>query len=341
MTVPSVELSSLTVGEMVGDGGEGEVFSLINQPNDVLKIFKPVVRPEISESGLIATAHLLGTMLDADRDFVKARTCWPHTIVRENGTVVGFVMPALTHDFFCLHGQVGNPILGMNDWNKLAFRKAWMGNVNIQSDSPAWWYPDGNSLDSMSAPTKDQRKELLFLLADLAQLFEILHKYNVVVGDVSGRNILFARGSQSRAMLIDCDGCRVENTVGVTRAKQSPDWFDPELADVTTIQSDLYKLAVALYRGYFSDGLGLPAKNTQSFASRADNDFLAMAIRGTSATNRPTASEWRKLFLDMQRAAEFDDRPIIDWPGSVPIAPRTPVREVDDPAQDRPSISWK
>jgi hypothetical protein len=339
MSVPSIELSSISRGEMIGDGGEGEVFRIEDQPTEVLKLFKNIVRPEMDEAGLVATVGLLAAMSPQDQAFVKLRSAWPHTIVRENGHVVGFIMPSLGDAYFCSHGQKGNPVEGMNDWNKLAFRKSWMGNANLQSNSPALWFPAGQDLSSLDDSEKKKRENLLSLLLDLAKLFEIFHRYRIVVGDVSGRNILFSRTTGNTVMLIDCDGCRVENTVGVTRAKQSPDWFDPQLTDVTNINSDLYKLSIAIYRGYFSDGIGMPSNNKVLLISREDQEIHKMALRGVGASARPTASEWVKFLHAMVHAAENAGRPVIDWTDETdrPSFPPPPPRQ----RADRPNIPWQ
>jgi len=339
MSVPSIELSSISRGEMIGDGGEGEVFRIHGQPNDVLKLFKDIVRHEMDESGLVATVGLLSSMSPQDQAFVKPRSAWPHTIVRDNGQVVGFIMPALDHAYFCSHGQKGNPVEGMNDWNKLTFRKAWMGNVNLQSNSPALWYPEGQDLASLGNSEKEKRHKLLALLLDLARIFEIFHRYQIVVGDVSGRNILFSRTTGETVMIIDCDGCRVQDTVGVTRAKQSPDWFDPNLVGSTNIESDLYKLSIAIYRGYFSDGLGMPANIKVALTCREDQDLHKMALRGVGASGRPTASEWAKFLNNLVTASELGGRPMIDWTDGIKVV-SIPPAPPQSASEERPTLTW-
>lgn len=342
MSAPVVEKSSLSIGEMIGDGGEGEVFEIQGQPNNVLKIFKDSVRHELSEAGLIATIRIVSSMNASEQSIVLQKSAWPHTLVRENSMFVGFVMPMLLPDYFCRHGQLGNPIEGMNDWNKLTFRKAWISNKNIESDCPPLWFPDGTLLEKLNDAQLNSRLRLINLLLDMAELFEIFHRHKVVVGDISGRNILWSRVSGESVMLIDCDGCRIENTVGVTRAKQSPDWFDPEIGSntPTNIGSDLYKLTIALYRGYFADGLGMPSKNSTPLVTPEDNEFQQMALRGVSNFGRPTASEWVSFLQRLRTSSEFAGRPVIDDWRTVPpdeFVPQlvTPL----PPDEPRPHIS--
>jgi hypothetical protein len=342
VSAPIVEKSSLAIGELIGDGGEGEVFEIKGQPNNVLKVFKDAVRHELSEAGLIATINIVSSMNSSEQTTVRQKSTWPHTLVRENGRFVGFVMPMLSADYFCRHGQKGNPIEGMNDWNKLTFRKAWISNQNLESDCPPLWYPDGTALDKLNDSQHKSREKLINLLLDTAELFEIFHRNKVVVGDVSGRNILWSRATGESVMLIDCDGCRIENTVGVTRAKQSPDWFDPVIGSTTptNIESDLYKLTIALYRGYFADGLGMPGKNSTPLVNPEDKEFQQLALRGVSNTGRPSAAEWVSFLGRLKTASEFAGRPVIpDW--RTPLPGEYVPKQVASPPPDepRPNIS--
>jgi hypothetical protein len=344
MTVSIVERSTLKMGKKIGDGGEGEVYLVTNKPSDVFKVFKDAVRSELNESGLASTIGLLELMSPADRAFIASRAAWPHTLVKDKGSFGGFLMPLLPSDYFCLHGGKGSPIEGMNDWNKLTFRKAWMNNPNLESNSPALWYPSGRDTDSLNASEKKKRISLLKLLKDLSQVFEILHKHNIVVGDVSGRNILWSRQNGDSVMLIDCDGCRINKTVGVTKAKQSPEWFDPHLNGPTNIESDLYKLAIAIYRGYFSDSLGKPEHNSVSLVSNADREIQRLSLRGVGQSARPTASEWVNALSNLITESENDGRPVIviDKSGPHSSANPSPSGRPQTPTDiPRPLDDWR
>jgi hypothetical protein len=338
--VPQVELNSLSISDKLGDGGEGEVFRVSNHSGQVLKLFKDAVRHELNETGLIDTVGLLSSMDAADRKFIESRSVWPSTVVRDNGVFVGFLMPILPQNYFVKHGQRGNPVDGMNDWNKLTFRKEWCQNPNLESSSPSLWYPTGKSQDNLNDVEKEKQLTLLRLLHDAARIFDVLHRYDIVVGDVSGRNILWSGNVGDTAMLIDCDGCRLENSVGVTRAKQSPEWFDPSLSGPTNIQSDLYKLAVAIYRGYFSDGLGLPSGNKVPLVSKTDRVIFDLSERGVGNLNRPVASEWIEALSAAIFECENAGRPMLgDWREGLDPTRRkgsTPI----DPDADRPTITW-
>jgi len=344
MAVPVIEFSTLRMGEKIGDGGEGEVHLVTNKPSDVFKVFKNSVRSELNESGLASTISLLDSMAPQDRAFITSRAVWPHTLVKDKGSFWGFLMPLLPNDYFCLHGGKGSPIEGMNDWNKLTFRKAWMNNPNLESNSPALWYPSGKDVDSLNAAEKKKRVSLLKLLKDLSQVFETLHKHKIVVGDVSGRNILWSRQTGESVMLIDCDGCRIDQTVGVTKAKQSPEWFDPHLTGPTNIESDLYKLAIAIYRGYFSDSLGNPGFNSVQLVSNADIEIQRLSLRGVGQLPRPTATEWFQTLSNLITESENDGRPVIRFWSAItkPMSTTPPSGSTQTPPTgSRPSLDWK
>jgi hypothetical protein len=146
---------------------------------------------------------------------------------------------------------------------------------------------------------------------------------------------MWSAKSGNTAMLIDCDGCRLENSVGVTRAKQSPDWFDQNLTGFTNIQSDLYKLALAIYRGYFSDGIGMPRNLSAQPTTKTDREILDYANRGVSNANRPSAQEWTKVLEEAISDSDNDGRPTIEFEFPKKTPPQPPP---DD--DGRPVIKW-
>lgn len=299
--VDVVSLGSLT---SIGEGGEGEVFRCSARSGLVFKRFKDAVRPELDENGLVGTVNLLSTMSSQDRTRVESRAMWPVEIVRESGRMVGFLMPVLPDEVKCRHGRKEAMRDGLTDWNKLTLRHTWMGNPNLDSTVRKF------------EKSKADHRLLILLLKDLAETFEILHRYDIIAGDVSGRNILWhTNGATAEALLIDCDGFRRAGSRAVTAPKQSPDWRDPELVGETTIQSDLYKLGLALYRAYYSDGLGYPETGHRRYNEKRA-DVLELAKRSVSPADRPTASDWVNLLAELA-----DDRPRVPIPRPNKISP--------------------
>jgi hypothetical protein len=184
--------------------------------------------------------------------------------------------------------MVGRPRPVLNDWNKLVTRDDWMDKANIESTVPR-----------IRITSKQDEQVLLRLLLDLSRFFAHLHDQRVVVGDVSGRNILWAVRPEPSVFLIDCDGFRVEGERAVTSSKQSPDWFDPHLVGDTNLDSDRFKLATAIYRAYFSDPFGSPAEPKKSGGAHGPK-ILQLASRGVGSSNRTTAHEWCELLEEIE-----------------------------------------
>ena len=98
--------------------------------------------------------------------------------------------------------------------------------------------------------------------------------------------------------LIDCDGFRREGERAVTASKQSPDWVDPHLNGGTTLDSDRFKLAIAMYRAYFADPFGAPI-NPNGVVTANSQKILELATRGVAPSNRTTAKEWKEVLEEM------------------------------------------
>lgn len=290
-----IEIASLGSLTSIGEGGEGEVFLCSSRPNEVFKRFKNTVADEISEQGMIETVRLLGVMDPVDRARVASRAMWPTALVREHGRMLGFMMPELPDTVKCRHGRKEAMKDGLIDWNKLTLRHTWMSNPILGSTVPK------------ITDSKDDHRRLVLLLRDLAETFAVLHKYRIVVGDVSGRNILWHLSPEPTAMLIDCDGFRLEGSRAVTEPKQSPDWRDPHLVGDTSIESDLYKLGLAIYRAYYSDGLGYP-NNGERRSNSKKSAVSDAAKRSLAGSDRPSAQEWVDVLSGV-----LDDRRRVPW----------------------------
>jgi hypothetical protein len=175
-------------------------------------------------------------------------------------------------------------------------RKSWIDNPNIVSTVP--------QLEGI---------DLLDLLIDLCESFAFLHRNNVIAGDISGRNMVWRARPTPRAILLDNDGFRIEGSRGVTRPKQSPDWIDPHLnGGDTTIESDQYKLGLAVLRGYF--GLGVIQPDSKELAGISDpigKEIIGTARQALAAQGRPSADYWVQLLRRERRKMSMAGRPLI------------------------------
>lgn len=316
MSITTKELSTLGSLTQLGDGGEGVVYRASRVPGQVYKEYKPAVAHEVNPVGLETTIDILNRLSPSARTFVTERSAWPHTLVQKNGRVSGFLMQEIPDEFSCEHGMVGRPRTVLTDWNKLVTRDDWMDKSNIESTVPR-----------IRIKEKQDETVLLGLLLDLSRFFAHLHDHNVVVGDVSGRNILWTTVPKATVFLIDCDGFRIEGERAVTSSKQSPDWFDPQLSGETTLDSDRFKLATAIYRAYFSDAFGSPT-DPKSSAGANGQKILQLARQGVAPTARTTAHQWCELLEEIESG-----RPRRMWS-------RKKVQAVNLPDPVRPDRKW-
>lgn len=329
-TIPEVDENSIGVLTPLGGGGEGEVFRISSDKTSVYKKFHSHVLPEINEPGLRNTIECLDEFSPQDRSFILTHTAWPHTIVRSGRQLSGFLMPLVNQKFFSRQGRKDDKTKSPTDWNRLAYLKRTHSQSNIVTTLP-------------DMHVEECRLDRINLCRDLAAVFMGLHEHDIVVGDVSGRNILWSQPPDNRVLLIDCDGMRKEGQVAVTRAKQSPDWFDPILNGDTNLESDRYKLSLAIFRGYFGAESTLPKDFAPAKLTESDIEVLELSKRSTSSVqSRPTAAEWLVLLSDLLAKEEelirFQGRPGLDWRSDLPTHnPTVPAA----PSPDRPQIDWR
>jgi hypothetical protein len=319
--VIEIDVDSLGHLSLLGEGGEAEVLACGARPGTVLKRFRPAVRREIFEAGLIETVGLLAELAGEELTHISTRAMWPHTIVKDHGSFVGYLMPALPDYVWCRHGRHDGMRRGLADWNKLSMRHTWMNHPVVGSTLP----PIGES--------DADHEKLSRLLRDLAKSFDFLHRHMIVLGDVSGRNMLWTlEGNEPRTILIDCDGYRREGRRAVTAPKQTPDWVDDATTEETSVRSDLYKLGLAIYRAYYSDGLGYPAKPSPN-ANVSRYEVLQMAKRIDLVNDRPTAAEWLDLLGPLS-----GERPRRKW--KRPPRQSAPT-QATEPLESRPKIPFR
>ena len=99
-TIPVVRLSDLGALTELGEGGEGTVYACSSFPKDVFKKFLPAIMAELQPQSLQATIEALQAIPPADRDYVAARSTWPHTIVVDGPRFLGYLMARLPDTYY-------------------------------------------------------------------------------------------------------------------------------------------------------------------------------------------------------------------------------------------------
>jgi serine/threonine protein kinase len=239
-------------------------------------------------------------------------------------------MPRIPNEYWRTHGALHDPRKVVCEWNYLAYRKQWSSSSTIVSDVPV-------PADS----------DILKLLADLAKTMAVLHRHDIVLGDVSGRNLLWTDQPATTVFIIDCDAFRPQGHDAVNPPKESPDWGDPAVErSATTTASDVYKLGLAAYRALWSATAGRPPANLTPKDGVPDT-IIDLILRSMRLEGRPTADEWAR---ELTMLASFSGRPVVrldrtPQPAPSPHAPApsgtprpAPSTDPGSPGTGRPSI---
>lgn len=309
----------------IGKGGEGRVYRIASMPGFVYKEFVDFPGHTPSRSALEELMVLLQQMTPAERSWLADRTTWPQTLVLDGNKMKGFLMPIIGQQYFRKYGIRANPKTVACEWNYLSMREKYAQNKNIYSE-----IPQVTPFGALSA------------VVDLAKTIAILHRYQIVVGDISGRNLLWTDTPSLRVMVIDCDSFHPEGKVGVSPPKQSPDWEDPALASpLTTMQSDIYKLGLAAFRGIWAATTDRPLAGNRPIPSVKDGvpEIVRSLIeKSVGSGPRPTAQEWVD---NLSQAVAFAGRPAIAIDNSGKISRPTQDRSDQIPRPDRPIIQMR
>lgn len=314
----------------LGRGGEGVVYSAATLGNRVYKEFLSASHTTPDQAALDRLIGLQSQWTPEERAWLTQRTVWPETMVFDQGRLKGFTMPSIEKRYFRRHGIRQNPKTILCEWNYLSLRTKFQSNPNIVSEVP-----------------RVSPVEALVLVHDLSKTMKLLHKYDVIIGDISGKNLLWTDSPNLQVMIIDCDSFRIGGSDGVASPKQSPDWDDPFLNGKPTSQeSDIYKLALAAYRSVWAVGTDRPQPPNFSLAPKPNGipDELANLItRSLAESSRPSAEEWEN---ELSMPARFRGRPAIPMgtttpkpsssgsPSPTPIARKRPVINLEGTVPD-------
>jgi len=279
----------------LGRGGEGVVYSAASLGKRVYKEFLSAAYTTPDQAALDRLIALQSQWTPEEKVWLTQRTVWPETLVLEQGRLRGFVMPSIEKRYFRRHGIRQNPKTVLCEWNYLSLRTKFQSNPNIVSEVP-----------------RVSPVDALALVHDLSKTIKLLHKYGVIIGDISGKNLLWTDSPNLQVMIIDCDSFRISGSGGVASPKQSPDWDDPFLNGKPTSQeSDIYKLAIAAYRSVWAAGTDRPQPPSYKLAPKPNgvpDELLSLITRSMAETGRPSAEEWESI---LAMPARFRGRPAI------------------------------
>ena len=311
--------------EELGRGGEGVVFRVPTLIGRVYKEFLAAAYTAPDHAALERLIELPSQWTVEDRIWLQQRTVWPEVMVIERKKLKGFVMPSIEKRYFRRHGIRQNPKTVLCEWNYLSLRTRFHSNPNIVTEVPRV-----SPIDALS------------LVHDLAKTIKLLHKYGVIVGDISGKNLLWTDSPSLQVMIIDCDSFRLTGQGGIASPKQSPDWDDPYLVGKPTSQeSDIYKLALAAFRSVWAAGTDRPQSPTFALPptpAGIPDELCGLIKRSLAENSRPTAEEWEGV---LAIPARFRGRPAVKMGGTSPKAAFPVAANATPISVTRPIINLK
>lgn len=295
----SVDLTQLEVGDLLGDGGQAEVFTVLNRPGQAFKQYRAHELPKLNAAALEDLVAETRSLMPEGRPISYWAT-WPTEIVVSRGTIVGFLMPLIDSQFFLSEAR-------------LAGKEASFSYLAC-APAPFW----GN----VTLPGQDDR---LVLLAQMAGILQALHHRHLVVGDISWNNVLWST-KEPRVLLLDCDGIRPAARPPVAPQLDSPDFEDPYAAPGSPPDADrdCYKFALLVLRVLSRQLTARPDAGGRHglHELRPDQESMTEQLLQRAAGQpgtRPTAIEWRQALQG--RSVRVVQRPEAPQPAKQVIPP--------------------
>lgn len=209
--------------EQIARGGQGRIYRVpqVRLPSERSPLVFKEYKPQLIQAHGQAIRHALGTMVamrahadEAVKLRIDARSMWPLAVVVEGEMGVGLIMRELSDEFFTtIRYSTGRVERVVREVQLYAQSKA---RIKARGLSP---------LDA---------ENRLYLLFRIASHLSFLHdRLNIVVGDISGKNIAFSPGAGGprgvRAVFIDTDSFRNGDDVPPMAQPNTPDWEAPEV----------------------------------------------------------------------------------------------------------------
>ncbi|MFD7548247.1 hypothetical protein ACFV0R_09380 [Streptomyces sp. NPDC059578] len=299
-----VPLGALAVRDRIGDGGQGEVFTLADLPAVLYKSYRD---PRQVDGEALAQLVGVRRVLDpVHRGRLDTEAAWPLCRVVSAGRVTGFLMRRAPETMTWTTGT------GDTKLTELAFL--------LRPPKAAW--------QTVAQPSPAERYALAVALVEALHR---LHTMGLVLGDLSAANVLWTLRPAPAVYLLDCDGARLVGRAPVLAQADTIDWGDPRAKPgAVTVDSDRYKAALAVSRILARDAYAAPGAPFTPLPGVLDERrehavrrLLDQAAGPYGA--RPDLGQWRVALAG---------REVIKLTASAP-APRPPVdrSKFDGPRQ--------
>lgn len=265
------------LGTLLGTGGQAKVYeaqqlSLPDAPGPlVVKLYRSGHAPPHGLRCLVAQRNRLKP---AERARLDTLTAWPLRVIEDHGEACGVVLRLIPDSFFQTRVLPGTG------------RQA-RGPREVQN---LFVDPTRARFLGVPEPTLAQR---LLVCRDFASALHMLHRHEMVVGDLNAKNALFRLRDRPSVMLVDCDAIRIKGSMAVVRQLNAPDWEPPE-GSLLSQATDLYKFGLFVLR-CLSPGSGASTARDPRHAHAtldAEGRRLLRAALDGPPVDRPAARDW-------------------------------------------------
>ena len=284
---------NLRLGAPLGHGGgQGTVHALLGDSGHAYKRYhRPMPDAARAYLDLVAAGQVVLPMLD--RYGIVA--VWPEEVCGYSTTVEGYVMKRITPEFRI---ELLTPYGRKNELATL--------DHALPRSAGSRFRP------AMEATAEDR----LELVRAVGRFLDILHRHDLVYGDLSFKNVLFAL-NPARVLFMDIDSVRRLSAPIVPEKDlvNTPDWADPVSEEWLPLGFDLdrYKFALLVHRMLFGGGVsGRPTADVSitakdlSPSGRAEVarrlESLMRRAAGGSTGSRPPLGEWLEVLARIQSA---------------------------------------
>lgn len=316
------DLAQLELGKKIGEGGQGTVYAVRHttiggaggRAAVVYKQYREEQLAALDGEALQSLVAMVNHLTDADARWLAAHAAWPSAVVTREGAPVGFLMRSV-------------PSMYTFSFPGLSPRTP----ARTKLTAFEFLLNGDDYTRRIGLGLGDEQRTAL--LASVASVLAGLHRLGVAVGDLSPKNLLFARQPARDCFLIDCDAFRLHGASVLPQA-ETPDWALPAGEEKGTTAGDVYKFALLVVRLLARSQTATDVADLRN----ADRHLLRLLRRSLSPVprNRPVAGQWeeqlRALTKERPRAAPVPAaapapaRPPRPTPSPTPSPTRTPTR---------------